>query len=191
MRPTLYCSRCSSDACLHSLSCSPPHPQWSLRQLTSFPTVSWNWGSGAPGGTVAEKKKEGEVSVKSKKGNVIKKKASPDNPAVAIERSGNNVVKKASELNIEKKAGGGGQKRKSENKQEADGEDEDDDLTKNEEGKEVRASGKKQKTGKENGVDGEMKSKGRPKGSGGAKKEKKQSKPRSAEGVGSRTRSRA
>ncbi len=127
--------------------------------------------------------------MKSKKGNTIKKKAKPENPGIAIERSGNNVVKKASELNIEKKAGGG-QKRKSEDKEVGD-----DDLTKNEEGKEVRASGKKQKTEKQaNGTaaEGEKKSKGRPKkGETGAKKEKKPAKPRSNEGVGSRTRSRA
>ena len=127
--------------------------------------------------------------MKSKKGNIITKNAEPSNPAVAIERSGNNVVKKASELNIEKKANSG-QKRKSEGKQEGD-----DDLTKNKDGKEVKASGKKQKTEKQvNGAaaEGEKKGKGRPKkGEAGPKKEKKAAKPRSTEGVGSRTRSRA
>ena len=95
-------------------------------------------------------------------------------------------------MNVEKKASGG-QKRKSEDKPEGD-----DDLTKNEEGKEVRASGKKQKTEKtekqSNGTaaDGEKKGKGRPKKTEtGAKKEKKAAKPRATEGIGSRTRSRA
>lgn len=68
--------------------------------------VSWNWGSGAPGGTVAETKKEGEIAITSKRGNKIKKNAEPSNPAVHVERSGNDVVKKASELNIEEKANG-------------------------------------------------------------------------------------
>lgn len=98
-------------------------------------------------------------------------------------------------MNVEKKASGG-QKRKSEDKAEGD-----DALTKNEEGKEVRASGKKQKTEKTekpekqtNGTaaDGEKKGKGRPKkGETSAKKEKKPAKPRATEGIGSRTRSRA
>ena len=61
-------------------------------------------------------KEDGPVEVKSKKGNVIKKKGEPGNPAVAISRSGNDVVKKASELDIEKKASGGGKKRKAEDK---------------------------------------------------------------------------
>ena len=80
-------------------------------------TVSWNWGSGKPGGEVAEKKKEGEIAIQSKKGNTIKKNASPDNPAIHVKRSGNDVVKRASELNVEKKGsggGGGGEKRKKE-----------------------------------------------------------------------------
>ncbi|KAK5044865.1 hypothetical protein LTR84_010403 [Exophiala bonariae] len=68
--------------------------------------VMWNWGSGQPGGTVAETKTEGEIAITSKKGNKIKKNAEPGNPAVHVERSGNDVVKKASELNVEEKANG-------------------------------------------------------------------------------------
>ncbi|KAI0409286.1 hypothetical protein F4802DRAFT_593565 [Xylaria palmicola] len=66
--------------------------------------VSWSWGGGAPGGTVAETKDEGEIAIQSKRGNTVKKNASPDNPAVRIERSGNDVVKRASELTVDKKA---------------------------------------------------------------------------------------
>ncbi|KAI1826619.1 hypothetical protein F4861DRAFT_545625 [Xylaria intraflava] len=66
--------------------------------------VSWNWGGGAPGGTVAETKHEGELAIESKRGNTIKKNASHDNPAVRVERSGNDVVKRASELTVEVKA---------------------------------------------------------------------------------------
>ena len=160
--------------------------------------MSWNWGSGAPGGKVAEKKTEGEIAIKSKRGNTIKKNASKDDPAIHIERSGNDVVKRASELNVEKKAhGGGDKKRKSEAGAGKSGEG-DDDLKVNEEGKEVKSSGKKQKTSekkepeKKEAVNGEKKGKGRPKGSSsGPKKEKKAATPRSSEGVGSRTRSRA
>ncbi|KAF1826805.1 uncharacterized protein K489DRAFT_290626, partial [Dissoconium aciculare CBS 342.82] len=61
--------------------------------------VSWNWGSGKPGGTVAEVKEHGEIAIQSNKGNTIKKNADPENPAVHVERSGNDVVKRASELN--------------------------------------------------------------------------------------------
>jgi hypothetical protein len=52
--------------------------------------------------------KDGEVSVTSKKGNEIKKQGDENDPAVAIERSGNDVVKKASELTVEGKGEAGG-----------------------------------------------------------------------------------
>ncbi|KAI0433202.1 hypothetical protein F5Y09DRAFT_338993 [Xylaria sp. FL1042] len=65
--------------------------------------VSWSWGGGASGGTVAETRDQGEIAIKSKRGNTVKKNASPDNPAVHVERSGNDVVKRASELTVEKK----------------------------------------------------------------------------------------
>lgn len=65
-------------------------------------TVSWNWGGGAPGGKVAETKEHGDIAIQSRKGNTIQKKAEPGNPAVHVERSGNDVVKKARELNVEK-----------------------------------------------------------------------------------------
>jgi Hypervirulence associated proteins TUDOR domain len=68
--------------------------------------VSWNWGSGQPSGNVVETKTEGEIAIKSKRGNTIKKNASPSNPAVHVGRSGNDVVKRASELNVEEKASG-------------------------------------------------------------------------------------
>ncbi|KAF3007420.1 hypothetical protein E8E13_002977 [Curvularia kusanoi] len=68
--------------------------------------VSWNWGSGQPGGEVAEVKEKGEIAIESNRGNTIKKNAEPENPAVHIERSGNDVVKRASELQIDKKAEG-------------------------------------------------------------------------------------
>ena len=167
-------------------------------------TVSWNWGSGAPGGTVAEKKTSGEVAIKSKRGNTIKKNAEPGNPAIHIERSGNDVVKKASELNVEKKGSGGsgGKKRKSGADEEESKEKEEDATVKNADGKEVRPGGKKAKKEDEKEVNGEERKEktetkkagaGRPKKSDGPAKEKKAkkpAKPRSTEGIGSRTRSR-
>ncbi|KAI9851916.1 MAG: hypothetical protein M1838_002353 [Thelocarpon superellum] len=63
--------------------------------------VSWQWSGGRPGGTVAEVKDHGDISIQSKKGNTIKKNADPDNPAVHISRPGNDVVKRASELDKE------------------------------------------------------------------------------------------
>ncbi|KAI0154710.1 hypothetical protein GGR57DRAFT_109074 [Xylariaceae sp. FL1272] len=143
--------------------------------------VSWNWGGGAPGGKVAETKSQGEIAIKSKRGNTIKKNASPDNPAVHVSRSGNDVVKRASELNVEQKAGvkkGGkkeeekddGKKRKSKTQNnDTDNDDEDggaedsgsdssQPLTENAQGKEVKKGGKqgnkKQKTSKHEDVKG-------------------------------------
>ncbi|KAK0823456.1 hypothetical protein LTR03_017943 [Friedmanniomyces endolithicus] len=68
--------------------------------------VSWQWSGGRPGGTVDEVKDHGELSVTSKKGNEIKKKADPEDPAVKISRPGNDVVKRAHELEIDEKGPG-------------------------------------------------------------------------------------
>jgi Hypervirulence associated proteins TUDOR domain len=58
---------------------------------------------------VTEIKEHGELVIESK-GKQVKKNASPQNPAVKIERSGNPVVKRASELNEVGKLGDGGKK---------------------------------------------------------------------------------
>ncbi|KAI2603257.1 uncharacterized protein GGS25DRAFT_528287 [Hypoxylon fragiforme] len=111
--------------------------------------VSWNWGAGAPAGTVAETQEQGSVEIKTHRGNTIKRKGEPGNPAVRIERSGNDVVKKSSELTVEERGdeeggqqqqgrqegggGGNGKKRGSdaveeeEEESEVSEEDEDDD----------------------------------------------------------------
>ncbi|KAK0266854.1 hypothetical protein LTS16_018043 [Friedmanniomyces endolithicus] len=68
--------------------------------------VSWQWSGGRPGGAVDEVKDHGELSVTSKKGNEIKKKADPEDPAVKISRPGNDVVKRAHELEIDEKGPG-------------------------------------------------------------------------------------
>jgi len=62
--------------------------------------VSWNWNGNRPSGTVGEVK-AGEVTVTSHRGNEISKTGDSSDPAVHIERSGNDVVKTASELKVE------------------------------------------------------------------------------------------
>lgn len=180
-------------------------------------TVSWNWGSGQPGGTVAETKTEGELAITSKRGNKIKKNADPKNPAVHVERSGNDVVKKASELNVEEKANGtsesaggsgetenkNGEKRKidevdAEDKKKEETKDSGAPLEENAEGKTVKATENGNKRQKKDDADDddeepkqEKKKAGRPKKAEGASgKAKKDPTPRSTDGIGSRTRSR-
>lgn len=58
---------------------------------------------GDPSGTVAEIAEEGELSIKSNKGNTVTRKADPADPAVRIAREGNDVVKRAHELQVEEK----------------------------------------------------------------------------------------
>jgi hypothetical protein len=67
-----------------------------------FP-VTWSWGGSNPSGIAAEVK-PGEVTVVSHRGNEISKTGTEDNPAVHIERPGNDVVKAADELNVAQKA---------------------------------------------------------------------------------------
>ncbi|KAI1171315.1 hypothetical protein F4777DRAFT_566017 [Nemania sp. FL0916] len=115
--------------------------------------VSWKWGGGAPGGTVAETKESGDLAIKSKRGNTIKKNASRDNPAVHVGRSGNDVVKRASELKVESRASSGNKKRKGKGNDGDDGDNEvpeEDPHTTNKQGKEVKKGGrKKRKTSNE------------------------------------------
>ena len=177
------------------VACTPAHV-W---------PVSWQWSGGRPGGTVAETKSHGDISIQSKKGNTIKKNASADNPAVHVSRSGNDVVKRMSEL--DKEADGD----KSKNGDDAaTGDKHDREESKADEDKEEeQGEAKKQKTEKK--VNGKAAPKEAPKGRGrpkkgesakaetkdGSKPEKKAAKPKkerpaaSTEGIGSRTRSRA
>ncbi|MCJ1403110.1 hypothetical protein MMC11_006333 [Xylographa trunciseda] len=111
--------------------------------------VSWNYGGSKPSGEVAEKKTEGEVAVTSKKGNTIKRKGEPENPAVHIAREGNDVVKKQSELTVEEKAGG--------------------DDAADKEAETPKTGTKRAREDDEEGEEKVKKSKGRPKGSTVAK----------------------
>ncbi|KAF2236853.1 hypothetical protein EV356DRAFT_565308 [Viridothelium virens] len=117
--------------------------------------VSWQWSGGRPGGTAAEVATEGKVAVESHRGNTIAKNAEPDNPAVHVERPGNDVVKKASELEVDeegpKHKGDAKKGEKREAQENPDGEDD----------------AKKQKT---DAVNGENAKKGKASGRGRPKK---------------------
>ena len=73
--------------------------------LTSH-IASWSWNGSHPSGEVAEKKTEGDLAITSSRGNTIKAPGSPNNPAVHLARSGNDVVKKQSDLDVESKGDG-------------------------------------------------------------------------------------
>ncbi|KAK4570184.1 hypothetical protein LTR86_002264 [Recurvomyces mirabilis] len=143
--------------------------------------VAWQWGGGKPGGEASEIKEHGELSITTKKGNEVKKNADPSDPAVKVSRSGNDVVKRAHELEITKKGdehkNDGGEKKADDKEAEKEDDKEakengdaeagdkrkaDDEEEKEEE---TKAGAKKQKTGKaakENGEKAEPKKKGRP-----------------------------
>merc|ERR1712144_130376 len=98
--------------------------------------VSWSWGSGQPSGTAAEVK-AGDVTVVSHRGNEITKHGEEGNPAVHVERSGTDVVKKASELKVEshgsKSNGTSSEPKKDDEKKEDKKQDEEKDEKKAEE----------------------------------------------------------
>ena len=145
------------------------------------------------------------------KGNTIKKNASPDNPGVHVSRQGNDVVKRASELDKEgegkafKEAHKNGHGHSHGGAGEKHGRDEHT-HEKNGDAKADGADGpdaKKQKTGTDHAANGHGKKaagKGRPKKDNGpakpkgerkAAKPKKERPPPNPESIGSRTRSRA
>ena len=162
---------------------------------------------------------EGELAIQSKRGNTIKKNADAENPAIHVGREGNDVVKRASELEVEEKKGGkAGKKSKSPMppKKADEGEGE---ANKEEEGVngKKRAAEEEAKEGGEekpkkapkktksatpaakkaekpaadaNGEAPKKKGPGRPKKGDSAPKAQREKKPRSTEGIGSRTRSR-
>jgi len=67
--------------------------------------VSWSWNRAHPSGTAAEAK-PGEVFVTSHQGNEISKIGGASSPDVHIDRSGNDVVRTANELDVESKGQG-------------------------------------------------------------------------------------
>jgi len=74
----------------------------STNQVQEGDKVSWSWNGNNPSG-VASEIKPGGVTVVSHRGNEITKTGTESDPAVHIERSGNDVVKTVSELHVEKK----------------------------------------------------------------------------------------
>ena len=168
---------------------TPQSSQTTVPSLTRDTTVHWNYGSGKPTGEVAEVVTEGEAKVVSKKGNEIKKNADPENPAVKLSRPGNDVVKRASELEIDEKgdkaakdapaekeeeeaaapAENGADEAKTGEKRKADDEGAEDEEKKDDEDEEpaAAAKGKKQKTAKAaSATNGEKKDKAEPKKKG-------------------------
>merc|ERR1711939_539877 len=102
------------------------------KEIKEGDEVSWQWSGGRPGGVASEVKEQGEMTMETKRGNEVKKNAEPDNPAVKVDREGHDVVKKASELEVEEE---GPNQKEEENKDEEkieEGEEEDEDEDKNE-----------------------------------------------------------
>merc|ERR1711915_1161478 len=102
-----------------------------------------------------------------KRGNEVKKNAEPDNPAVKVDREGHNVVKKASELEVEEEGPN--------HKEDGEKQDDKDEQDKDEKKDEAEP--------KENGEKPAPKKKGRPAkngGAGGPAKETKKKEPKRA-----------
>ncbi len=131
-------------------------------------SVSYAWGSGRPGGEVTEVAKDGEVTMETKRGNEVKKKGEPENPAVYISRDeGHDVVKKASEIDIEEKKGGGS----SDKEDKEDKEAEKDDKAEEKNGEPQTGDKRSAEETSEEKKDEEDKEEGKAKGKG-AKKQK-------------------
>ncbi|KAE8452344.1 hypothetical protein EG329_001044 [Mollisiaceae sp. DMI_Dod_QoI] len=96
--PDFHAAGCNSQCPLFPTSEPINHP-------FSISSITWNWNGSHPSGTAAEVK-PGEITVTSHRGNDISKTGDENNPAVHIERSGNDVVKTANELTVEEKAEG-------------------------------------------------------------------------------------
>merc|ERR1712230_195194 len=174
------------------------------KEIKEGDEVSWQWSGGRPGGVASEVKEQGEITMETKRGNEVKKNAEPDNPAVKVDREGHDVVKKASELEVEEegpnhKEDGDKQddKKDEENKDEEkkEGEDKKDEDRNEADGEEKKDSeepraGEKRKADdeekedegepKENGEKPAPKKKGRPAKNGGAAKETKKKEPKRA-----------
>ncbi|KAF2165601.1 hypothetical protein M409DRAFT_23894 [Zasmidium cellare ATCC 36951] len=152
--------------------------------------VSWAWGSGKPEGQVAEAKEQGDVTMTTKNNNEVKKTGEPENPALHIERDGHNVVKKASEVEVEESADKKDEKpedKKDDEEKKENGDAETGEKRKAEETaeekKDEEADAKKQKTDEEPKANGEApKKKGRPakKNGDAPKKETKKREPKRA-----------
>jgi len=117
------------------------------KEIKEGDQVSWQWSGSRPGGTVAEVAKEGELSIETKNGNTVKKNADSDDPAVKISRSGNDVVKRAHELDVEE-AGDKHKEDKGEEKTVSKDDKEEKDETKDEDDKKEDKEDEKKESGK-------------------------------------------
>ena len=143
--------------------------------------ASWSWNGSHPSGEVAEKKTDGDLAIKSSRGNTIKASGSPSDPAVHLARSGNDVVKKQSDLDVESK-GDGRPSDKAIDKAEKSKADEDPELHLNGGKEEPKTGDKRKATEEPAGADDDdeedggavepeaKKARGRPKGNGTPKK---------------------
>jgi len=116
------------------------------KEIKEGDEVSWQWSGGRPGGVASEVKEQGEITMETKRGNEVKKNAEPDNPAVKVDREGHDVVKKASELEVEEEGPN--------HKEDGEKQDDKKDEEKNEEGEEKdedknEADGEEKKDGEE------------------------------------------
>ena len=73
------------------------------RLTSNSPAVTYAWGSGQPGGVVTQVETNDSVTMETKSGNEVQKHGEPENPALYIAREGHDVVKKASEVEVEGK----------------------------------------------------------------------------------------
>merc|ERR1711939_149185 len=101
------------------------------KEIKEGDEVSWQWSGGRPGGVASEVKEQGEITMETKRGNEVKKNAEPDNPAVKVDREGHDVVKKASELEVEEE----GPNHKEDGEKQDDKDEQDKDEKKEEEEK--------------------------------------------------------
>lgn len=148
--------------------------------------VTWQWSGNRPGGTVADVKEQAAVAIETHRGNEVRKHGEPGNPAVRIERPGNDVVKKASEIDIEKRAENkdvskdGGQPEKKENGEASTGEKRKAETPAQGEGAAAKAQATQEKVDGQNGR-ASPKKKGRPaNGEAAPKKETKKREPKKA-----------
>ena len=103
-----------------------------MTEIKEGDTAHAQWGGGNVGGKVVEKKEDGKLEIESK-GKKVSKQGEPGNAAFHLKRSGNDVVKKESELTKDSDGGKSGKSDKAEEKKE----------DKSEERKEDKAESKK------------------------------------------------
>jgi len=119
------------------------------KEIKEGDEVSWQWSGGRPGGVASEVKEQGEITMETKRGNEVKKNAEPDNPAVKVDREGHDVVKKASELEVEEEGPN--------HKEDGEKQDDKDEQDKDEKKEEEEKKDEDKKDEDKNEVDGEEK----------------------------------